>query len=119
MKTIIVLLFIFFIGTKTCNAQFISGDDMKQFGAGALISGSTYAIVYTATKNKKKAFWYSLGASTLAGFAKETLDSSRFNTKLDTGEALATSLGGLTATVTIDLFVGKRKNKPISFVPIE
>jgi hypothetical protein len=99
--------------------QFISEDDLKQFGAGVVISATTYTFVYSISKNKKKAFWYSLGTATLAGFAKETLDSSKFNTKLDTGEAIATALGGLTATVTLDLFVGKRKNKHVSFVPIE
>lgn len=119
MKPIIVLLLICFASSKACYAQFISEDDMKQFAAGALISATTYTIVYSATKNKKKAFWYSLGASTVAGFAKETLDSNRFNTKLDTGEAIAAALGGLTATVTINLFVGNRKNKHVSFVPVE
>lgn len=119
MKPIIVLLLIFFISTKMCYGQFISEDDLKQFGAGVFISATTYTFVYSITKNKKKAFWYSLGTATLAGFTKETLDSSKFNTKLDTGEAIATALGGLTATVTLDLFVGKRKNKQVSFVPIE
>lgn len=119
MKPLTVLLFVFFVTTKICNAQFISGDDMKHFGAGALISATTYAIVYSATKNKKKAFWFSLGTSTLAGLTKEIYDGSQDNNKFDTGEIVATSLGGLTATVTIDLFVGNRKNKHVSFVPIE
>lgn len=101
-----------------CYGQFISEDDLKQFGAGVFISATTYAFVYSVTKNKKKAFWYGLGASTLAGFAKETLDSNRYNTKLDTGEAIATALGGITATVTLDIFVGKRKKKQ-TFVPVE
>ncbi|OYX25155.1 MAG: hypothetical protein B7Z06_07760 [Flavobacteriales bacterium 32-35-8] len=119
MKPIMVVLVIFFASTKFCNAQFISGDDKLHFGAGALISATTYAMVYGITKNKKKAFWYSLGTSTLAGLAKEVYDSNQENNKLDTGDMIATSLGGLTATVTINLFVGNRKNKRISFVPIE
>lgn len=119
MKTILVLLLIFFVGIKNCNAQFISSNDHLHFGAGALISASTYAVVYSATKDKKKAFWYGLGSSVLAGLTKEVLDSTENNNKFDTGEWVATSLGGLTATVTLDLFVGKRKNKPVSFVPIE
>lgn len=119
MKGIMVLLLIFFAGTKICNAQFISRDDKLHFGAGALISATTYTIVYSTTKNKKKAFWYSLGTSTLAGFAKEAYDGTQDNNKFDTGEMIATSLGGLTATVTINLFVGNRKNKHLSFVPVE
>lgn len=119
MKPILVFLLIFFISSKMCYAQFISEDDLKQFGAGIFISATTYTFVYSVTKNKKKAFWYSLGASTLAGFAKETLDSSKYNTKLDTGEALAAALGGLTVTITLDIFVGKRKKKQASFEPVE
>ncbi|WP_100611440.1 hypothetical protein [Confluentibacter lentus] len=119
MKPIMVLLLIFFAGTKFCNAQFISGDDKLHFGTGALISAATYGLVYSVSKNKKKAFWYSLGTSTLAGLAKEIYDSNQENNEFDTGEMIATSLGGLTATVTINLFVGNRKNKHVSFVPIE
>lgn len=119
MKPIMILLLIFFASTKFCHAQFISGDDKLHFATGALISATTYAMVYSITKNKKKAFWYSLGTSTLAGFAKEVYDGTQDNNKFDTGEMIATSLGGLTAAVTINLFVGNRKNKHVSFVPIE
>jgi uncharacterized protein YfiM (DUF2279 family) len=119
MKPIIVLLLIFFMSTIMSFAQAISEDDLKHFGAGIAISGATYAIVYSSTKNKKKAFWYGLGAAILAGLVKETFDSNKFNSKLDTSEVLATALGGLTATVSLDLFVGKRKNKHVSFVPVE
>lgn len=119
MKPILLFLLIFFISNKLCHAQYISNDDIKHFGAGLVISGSTYAIVYNTTKNKRKAFWYSLAAATLAGLAKETLDSNRFNTRLDTGEVFATALGGLTATITINLLVGNRKNKSAEFVPID
>ncbi|MEL0456299.1 hypothetical protein WJN01_08685 [Flavobacteriaceae bacterium SZ-1-7] len=94
-----------------CQAQFISVDDELHFGAGVLISGATYGVVYTATKDKKKAFWYSLGASVLAGVAKEAVDSQEKNDKFDTGEAIATGIGGLVVSTTLNLFVGKRKAK--------
>lgn len=109
MKTIAVILMLSFTGL--CSAQFISNDGELHVIAGALISATTYTVVYTTTKNKKKAFWYSLGASTLAGIAKEAIDSGEKDNKFDAGDMAATSLGGLMASATLSLFVGKNKNK--------
>ncbi|SER00487.1 hypothetical protein SAMN05421824_2818 [Hyunsoonleella jejuensis] len=99
-----------------CHSQMISGDDKLHFGAGAVISGCTYAVVYSVTKNKKKAFWYSLGASTIAGLAKEVRDSGQQNNKFDTGEWIATTAGGLTVSTTISLFNGKGKRRKNAFL---
>ncbi|MDO5980850.1 hypothetical protein [Flavivirga spongiicola] len=109
MKIIVTIILLSFAGL--CNAQSITADHKLHFGAGAIISATTYTVVYTTTKNKKKAFWYSLGTSALAGLAKEIYDSSKENNRFDTSELVATSLGGLTASATISLFVGKNKNK--------
>lgn len=118
MKPIAVFFLFFFLGTAPSYAQLISTDDKLHFGAGAVFSGATYTVVYSITKDKKKAFWYSLGTSVLAGFAKEVYDSSKENNRFDTGELVATSLGGFTASFTINLFVGNKKNKRVSFVTI-
>ncbi|MCB4800060.1 hypothetical protein [Neotamlana laminarinivorans] len=108
--------FIIFISFLTyanfCFSQNITEDQFKHFGAGVVISNGTYATIYSLTKNKKKAFWYSMGASIIAGFAKELRDSEKFHTPLDTNEALATSFGGL--TVTFNLFEKKKKNKHVA-----
>lgn len=109
MKIRITIIILSFIGI--CKAQTISVDDQLHFGAGALISATTYTLVYTTTKNKKKAFWYSLGASVMVGLAKETLDSGKKNNRFDTGEFGATALGSLTASAIINVFVGKNKNR--------
>ena len=111
MKSIITTVIICFVFSSTCNAQFISDDDKLHFGAGALISGATYTLVYTKTKNKKKAFWVSLGASALAGLTKEVYDSTKKGNKFDTGELVATTAGGFTASITLEIFVRKKKNK--------
>lgn len=121
MKISIAILLFMFIGIQNGQAQFISTDDKLHFGAGALVSATTYTVVYTTTKNKKKAFWYSLGASVLAGAAKELYDATRkdkdgYFYSWDTGELIATSLGGLTASATISLFVGNKKKKNIALV---
>jgi hypothetical protein len=109
MKTIILILA--FCCISSCNAQFISGDDSLHFGVGTAISATTYTLVYSKTKNKKKAFWYSLGASTLVGLSKEIYDGHIISGKFDTGEAIATFAGGLTTSYTFDIFTGKRRKK--------
>ncbi|NNC49224.1 MAG: hypothetical protein HKO01_01675 [Flaviramulus sp.] len=109
MKTIILILAISF--TNICSAQFITGDDKLHIIAGAFISTATYTVVYSSTKNKKKAFWYSLSASLLAGISKELYDSSKENNKFDTGEVFASTTGGLIASTSFSLFVGKKKKE--------
>lgn len=116
MKPIFTLILLFFLSSSVCNAQFISNDGEYHVLAGAVISAGTYAIVYSTTKNKKKAFWYSLGAATLAGIVKETIDSTEELNKFDAGDMAATSLGGLAASVTFSLFVGNKKKKEKNMV---
>ena len=111
MRFIIILIIAFFAFSNNCNAQFVSDDDKLHIGAGALISGATYTYVYTKTKNKKKAFWMSLGTSVLAGLSKEIYDSTKKGNKFDTGELIATTAGGFTASITLEIFVGRKKNK--------
>jgi len=111
MRFAIAFIIVFFAFSSNCNAQFISDDDKLHFGAGALISGATYTYVYSKTKNKKKAFWMSLGMSTLAGLTKEIYDSTKKGNRFDTGELVATTAGGLTTSITLEIFVGKKKRK--------
>jgi hypothetical protein len=93
------------------NAQFISEDDMQHFGVGAVISGTTYSIVYNKTKNKSKAFWYSFAVSTFSGLTKEVFDEFVFDGRFDTGELVATMTGGFVASYTFNIFTGKQKKK--------
>ncbi|WP_296316626.1 hypothetical protein [Winogradskyella sp. UBA3174] len=109
MKIIITIFALAFINLSS--AQVISDDDKLHFAAGALISGTTYAIVYSKTKNKKKAFWYSLGASALVGLAKEVYDGYIISGRFDTGELAATTTGGLFVSTSFSIFTGKRKKK--------
>ncbi len=109
MKTVLLILALCFMSNS--NAQFISEDDALHFFTGAVISGTTYAIVYSKTKNKKKAFWYSFGLSTLVGLSKEIYDGFIIDGRFDTGEMIATSAGGLCASATFNIFTGKKKKK--------
>lgn len=111
MRTVFAFLIFSYIGLNSCHAQFISEDDTLHFGAGALISGVTYTIVYSKTKSKKKAFWMSLGTSVIAGLTKEIYDSTKNGNRFDSGELIATTAGGFTASITFDIFIGKKKRK--------
>ena len=110
MKLLIPLLVICFATSSICNAQLISSDDKLHFAAGALISVGTYTYIYSTTKNKQKAFWFSLGASAAAGLMKEVYDSTKDGNRFDTGEAVATTIGGLTVSLTFQIFTGKNKD---------
>lgn len=116
MKSCVCILILFFSSTFIAQAQFISADDKLHFGAGLVISATTYTIVYATTKNKKSAFWYSFATATAAGLIKEIIDTNKVKNKFDTGELIATSLGGLTASTTINLFVGNKKKRNIALV---
>ena len=96
---------------NTSSAQITLEDDGLHFLTGAAISSGTYALVYSKTKNKKKAFWYSFGLSSLAGISKEFYDGNIINGKFDTSEMIASMLGGLTASYTFNIFTGKKENK--------
>lgn len=109
MKTLFTLLALSVFTFS--NAQFISEDDILHFGVGAVISGTTYSIVYNKTENKSKAFWYSFAASAFTGLTKEIFDEFVFDGRFDTGEFLATSAGGFVTSYTFNIFTGKRKKK--------
>ena len=114
MKKLTLILALF--STSFCSAQFISEDDVLHFGVGALISSTTYTVFYSKTKDKKKAFWYSLGMSALAGLSKEIYDGYIINGRFDTGEFVSTTAGGLTASTTLNIFVGKKKSQKLKNV---
>lgn len=109
MKIILTIITISIMGIS--NAQFVSEDDMLHAAIGAGISATSYTIIYSKTKNSKKAFWYSLGLSTLAGLSKEIYDGYIISGKFDTGEAISTIAGGFVASYTLNIFTGKQKRK--------
>lgn len=110
MKYLIIFFALIFFNYSY--SQKTSSDDGLHFGAGVVMSGLTYTLVYNKTKNKKKAFWYSFGITTLAGLAKEFYDGNIISGRFDNSEFLATAAGGLSASITLNVFTGKsKKNK--------
>lgn len=109
MKFIATLLALGFINSSLSQVTF--KDEGLHFATGVVLSSATYYLVYSKTNNKKKAFWYSLGVSTIAGLSKEIHDGYIISGKFDTGEFIATALGGFTASYTFNIFTGKQRKK--------
>ncbi len=104
-KNLILILLISQIGFSQ-----IPDDKIKHFGAGVLISGLTNMIIYDQTHNRKKAFWYGLGAGVLAGVTKELLDEKKHN-GWDNMDLLATVSGSVAVTITLDIWERKKDKK--------
>jgi len=92
------------------NSQ-IAQDKQMHYGAGALASGFGYTYVFEKTQDKTKATLAGIGLAILAGTIKETIDSQQKNDKFDMEDLAATTLGGITVSVTINLIKNDRKNK--------
>jgi uncharacterized protein YfiM (DUF2279 family) len=100
------------------NAQ-IEQDKQMHFMAGSLASGFGYTYVFEKTQDKKKATLAGIGLAILAGTIKETIDSKQRGGKFDFQDLTATTLGGITISVTINLIKNDRKNKKIRKKPLE
>ena len=108
MKKILYVLIV--LSVSVANAQ-IEQDKQLHFLAGGLASSYGYTYVYDKTQDKKKATLAGIGLAILAGTIKETIDSQQKNDKFDVGDLAATTLGGITISVTINLIKNDRKNK--------
>lgn len=104
------LCVLFVMGTVAfANAQLLQEKDKQlHFAAGSLASAAGYTYVFSKTKNKKKALLAGIGSAILAGTVKELLDSSQPKNRFDTRDLTATALGGITMSVTINLFNKKK-----------
>ena len=98
-----------FLTLSTAHAQLLTEYDKQyHFAAGALVSASTYTLVYAKTKSKKKALIYSVASSILVGTLKELSDSREKGNRFDKRDLLATTYGGLSIGVTFNIFTKKR-----------
>ena len=101
------LCVLFVLFAPVSNAQ-IPKDKQLHFAAGMIASSTGYGYVWNKTKDKKKALIAGIGTAILAGTAKEILDSRQANNKFDIKDLTATTLGGITIGVTINLFKRKK-----------
>ena len=108
---ILIPLLIFFFNA---NAQLLAeSDKQNHFAAGAIIGGITYGIALQETEDKTVAFVSSVVAAFAAGYIKETFDANQ-GYGFDNRDMLATTYGGLTVGITLDIFARDgKKNKSI------
>ncbi len=106
MKKLCVI-FLTVLSVSVANAQ-IEQDKQLHFLAGGLAGSYGYTYIYDKTKNKTKATFAGIGLAILAGTIKETIDSRQPRNKFDPKDLAATTLGGITVSVTINLFNRKR-----------
>ena len=113
MKLILPLVFSL-ISLNLSSQTFIEQKDKHlHFAAGNAFGTVGYSYVYLKTKNKKKAIIGGLISATLVGTIKETLDSTEPKNKFDLEDLAATALGGITISITFNLF-NKKKHVEIN-----
>ena len=110
MKKLAVVLF---FTLSITNAQEIPKDKQMHFVAGTITGALGYNYVYSKTKDRKKAFIAGVVTSIAVGILKESLDATQPKNKFDLKDLAATTLGGITINVTINLFNKKKKKKRI------
>ena len=108
MKKLAVVLF---FTLSITNAQEIPKDKQMHFVAGTITGTLGYDYVYSKTKNRKNAFAAGILTSIGVGILKESFDATRPKNKFDFKDLAATTLGGITINVTINLFDKKKKKK--------
>jgi len=85
-------------------------DKQLHFAAGMVTGAAGYTLVYNKTENKTLAILGGITSSVAAGLAKELYDNQNGG-KADPRDILATSLGGLSVSVTIPLFTKNKKKR--------
>ena len=93
------------------HSQFILQEPDKQlhFGAGMITSALGYTWSYNKHQDKKRAMITGVCTAFAAGVAKELFDGGIRGGYVDHRDILATTMGGITMSVTIPLFQPKKK----------
>jgi asparagine N-glycosylation enzyme membrane subunit Stt3 len=111
--SLIVLLAIAFV-PRTLFGQ-IEKDKVYHFGAGMIAgAGGAFLASELSGHDRLWTFTGAVGASLLAGLAKEAIDEKNYG-GWDNGDLAATVLGGVTIGVTIDLFTARKRRRGMRF----
>ena len=113
MKLFYILIL---IPTLTFGQLLTESDKQKHFSAGVVLGGIAYGIVLEETEDKTAALVASIVTAFAAGYIKETFDSNN-GIRFDNRDLLATTYGGLSMGITLDIFArnGKRKKRIFKF----
>lgn len=108
MKTFFTLL-IFILSFNLTQAQLLTESDKQQhFAAGFVFGAIGYGFILDETGSKPQAMAASIVCALAAGFIKESYDRKHGN-GFDHRDLLATTYGGLTVGITLDIFAKSPK----------
>jgi hypothetical protein len=108
MKYIFTLLFLLTF-LPTANAQLLTESDKHEhFAAGAVLGGVAYGLVLEETESKPTAMAASILTAFVVGYIKESHDAKQ-GYGFDNRDLLATTYGGLSMGITLDIFARKPK----------
>ena len=109
MKNRIKLLTLVFVLCNIMHAQQIPEDKKLHFAAGSIIGAAGYVWSYQKHEDKTRAMITGICLAFAAGVTKEMYDGQIKGGYVELGDIAATTLGGITWSVTIPLFQGERK----------
>lgn len=111
-----ILYILILIPTLTFGQLLTESDKKQHFSAGFVLGGVAYGLVLEQTEDKTAAFLASIVTAVAAGYIKETYDKKR-GYGFDNRDLLATTYGGLSMGITLDIFArnGKKRKRIISF----
>ena len=90
---------LFFLWSISVISQIdVKQDKLAHFGAGAVVSSVSYAVIYKSTKNVPKSLLYSTACAFLVGTAKELYDVKNSTTGFGVEDLLVTTFGGFVAS---------------------
>lgn len=110
MKTTL-LIFLWSVSLVSQNTD-VKQDKLAHFGAGALVSSLSYAVIYKHTKSAPKSLLYSTACAFLVGAAKEVYDIKYGTEGFGVEDLLVTTFGGFVTSSFITVAMkdkGKRK----------
>ena len=111
VRLILIIGITFLMTSENHGQQFILQEPDKQlhFGAGMITSALGYTWSYNKHQNKKRAMITGLCTAFAAGVMKELYDGGIRGGYVDHRDILATTMGGITMSVTIPLFQPKKR----------
>ena len=112
LKNKLCVIFLIALFVPVANAQ-IPKDKQLHFAAGTIAGAFGYNYTYEKTNDKLKSTIAGIGLAILAGTIKETIDSRKPGNRFDPEDLTATTLGGITISITINLIKNDRRNKKI------
>jgi uncharacterized protein YfiM (DUF2279 family) len=108
MKTVIL----FFLWSISLISQTnVKQDKLAHFGAGALVSSLSYAVIYKHTKNAPKSLLYSTACAFLVGTAKEVYDIKYGSEGFGAEDLFVTTFGGFVTSSFITIAVKDKKKQ--------